>query len=59
MGGATANARDEKSIGDLKNQNLPLLIENVTAIAVRRDDLRGMTAQEVQQALAEEAKLMS
>lgn len=27
MGDARANTQDEKSVGDLKNQNLPLLIE--------------------------------
>ena len=55
VGSARASTQDEKSIGDLQHQNLPLLIGGVTATAIRHGDLRGMSAQQAL-ALAEEAK---
>lgn len=46
---------EEKAVGDLLYQNLQVLIEGVTATAVRHGDLRGITAQQAR-ALANEAK---
>ena len=55
VGGGRARSREEKTIGDLQYQNLPLLIGGVTETAIQHGDLHGLTAQEAR-ALADEAK---
>ena len=55
LGGGRARSREEKAIGDLQYENLPLLVGGVTAMAIQRGDLGGMSAQEARD-LADEAK---
>lgn len=54
VGGGRASSQ-EKAIGNLQYQNLPLLIGGVTETAIQHGDLRGLTAQEAR-VLADEAK---
>ena len=55
IGSARATAQEKKAIGDLQQQNLPVLIEGVTRTALQHGGVPGMTAQELQ-TLADEAK---
>lgn len=55
VGSARASTKEEKAIGDLQYQNLQVLIEGVTGMAIQRGYLGEMNAQQVQ-AQADEAK---
>ena len=55
VGSARASTKEEKAIGDLQYQNLQVLVEGVTGIAIQHGYLRGMNAQQAR-AQADEAK---
>ena len=55
VGTNRVNTEKEKALGALMSQNLPVVIEGVTATAVAHGGLRGMSEQEALD-LAEEAK---
>ena len=55
VGSARANTKEEKAIGDLLYQNLQVLIEGVTTIAIQHGHLGELNAQQAQ-AQADEAK---
>ena len=55
VGGARAGTEEEKAIGDLQYQNLQVLIEGVTGMAVQHGYLRE-TNKQMARALADEAK---
>ena len=55
VGSARASTKEEKAIGDLQYQNLQVLVEGVTGIAIQHGYLREMNAQQAR-ALADEAK---
>ena len=55
VGGVRGCTREEKAIGELLYQDLPMLIEGVTATVIGHGGLRGMNAQQAL-TLADEAK---
>lgn len=46
VGSTRASTREDRAIGDLQYQNIPLLVASVTGTALQHSDLGGMTAKQ-------------